>query len=128
MAIDRGQKITLSVCLLIMLIVWIVSLLIRNEVKENAVYTVCYVYDYMSGVSSGSYISFYFYVDNKRIKGSNSYNPKYNVKVGEFYMVKYSSENPDFSEIQQDQRVFSTTKIKEAGLTIPKKKKNQFSN
>ncbi|MBA6316737.1 hypothetical protein [Cellulophaga baltica] len=126
MKLDKDQKRTLLYLTVFALILMCITAYIKKDLKENSVYTVCFVDSYMDGPSSSPAIFYYYYVNGKKYENSNYLDSNYDVKVGEFYVVKFSSKNPDWAEIQQDQRVFSTTKIRKAGLKIPKKKKNQF--
>ncbi|WP_170863203.1 hypothetical protein [Pseudozobellia thermophila] len=66
------------------------------------------------------YVGGKLYSSSKKIEGSFS---KYKNR---FYPVKYSLENPSWSEILLDQPVTDTIEIKKAGFSLPKKKKNRF--
>ncbi|SHK03446.1 hypothetical protein [Pseudozobellia thermophila] len=126
MTLTKSQKGTLLFVGISAVIIICITQYIKSSVKNNSEYTIGYVFDSMNGPSSGPAIYYYYYVDGKKYDNSDYINSDYDVRVGEFYWVKYSSEHPNWAEIQQNLQVIDSDKIKKAGFSLPQKKRNQF--
>ena len=126
MAITKSQKVTLISVLVLVMATYLVSLFLRKSINDNPRYTVGFVYDYMDGGSTGPSVFYYYYVNNKKYENSDYQDRKNGAKTGNFYFVKYSFDNPNLAELQQSRQILDTVKIKEAGFTLSKKKRNQF--
>jgi hypothetical protein len=70
-----------------------------------------------SGISP--YLKYIYIVDNKIYESAEKLNYECGkCKIGKYFRIKYSSKNPDYSELYFNQEVTDTIKIKEAGFLI----------
>lgn len=118
MILDKSKIRVLIVVGFLLLTTYFVSRYIKNDINSNAEYTIGFVYDYMEGITSGEYIYYRYYVSGQVYENSNSYDNAHNVKIGEYYMVKYSTSNPEHSKLQQGLLITDTIQIKAAGFKL----------
>ncbi|WP_289064239.1 hypothetical protein [uncultured Zobellia sp.] len=124
MKLTKSQKGTLLFVGISAVVTICITQYIKSSLKHNSEYTIGYVFDSMNGPSSGPAIFYYYYVDGEKYDNSDFVNSNYDVRVGEFYWVKYSSEHPSLAEIQQNFQVIDSDKIRKAGFPLPKEKRN----
>ncbi|WP_378187729.1 hypothetical protein ACE939_05065 [Aquimarina sp. W85] len=64
-------------------------------------------------------IQYNYFVDGKKYKGSTFLNGNCGeCKLSKYYRIKYSSKDPDYSEMYLDQEVINERLIIKAGFTI----------
>ncbi|MBU3025978.1 hypothetical protein [Zobellia galactanivorans] len=118
MILDKIKIRVLIVVGFLLLTTYFASRYIKNDINSNAEYTIGFVYDYMEGITSGEYIYYRYYVSGQVYENINSYDKAHNVKIGDYYMVKYSTSNPEHSELQQGLLITDTIQIKAAGFKL----------
>ncbi|MGJ8737146.1 hypothetical protein [Zobellia laminariae] len=97
-----------------------------KSISKNGIRTIGRVTGFDGGhKTSGPSIMYTYNVNNKKYKGGK-YIEDVSIHKSSFYVVQYSSEKPSWSEILLNQPVTDTIKIKKAGFSLPKKKKNRF--
>lgn len=84
---------------------------------ENAEFTTGKVVDYTgpAGAQSIEY-KYRYYVYGVKYEGATK-REKGSKALGKYYVVKYSKDKPKISELDLDQEVIDTLKIREAGFT-----------
>ncbi|WP_289064213.1 hypothetical protein [uncultured Zobellia sp.] len=126
MILEKNKIKALIIVGFLFMTTYFVSRYIKNDINTNAEYTIGFVYDYMEGVTSGEYIYYRYYVLGQVYENSNAYDNDHKVKIGQYYMVKYSTSNPEHSELQQGFLITDTSEIKKAGFSLLKNRVNQF--
>lgn len=90
----------------------------RESINKNYKSTIALVINYKKTKSSRS-CDYEFYFNGYKINGSNM-NPKYQRDdcIGNYYVVEFSSENPNFSNIFLNQQIVDSLEITKAGFKL----------
>ncbi|MBU2946333.1 hypothetical protein [Zobellia uliginosa] len=128
MILDKSKIRVLIAVGFLLSVTYFVSRYIKNDINSNSEYTIGFVYDYMEGITSGEYIYYRYYVSGQVYENSNSYDNAQKVKVGDYYTVKYSTSNPEHSELLQGLLITDTIQIIAAGFKLPNSKQKLSRN
>lgn len=127
MALDRNQYIGICLALVVLIVTYLVFEFRKNNIENNPIKTIGFVNGYLRGAKSGPALLYVYNIGSVEYQGSTYINSdEYSKHRNRFYIIRYSSKNPSWSELLLDEPVTDTTAIKAAGFTIPRKKRNQF--
>jgi len=125
--VKKGQKVGLLIIILILASFYVFTEYIKKEVENSSSYSVAMVFRYFRGTSTGPIFEYKYYVGDTLYQGGQTVNNEdFSNYENRFFKVKYSKENPSWSEILLNQRITDSTLIKASGFSIPKKKVNRF--
>lgn len=97
-----------------------------NSISEDGIESVAQITGFDGGhATSGPSILYIYKVGPEKFNGSRYIEDTSNHQY-DFYVVRYSSSEPSWSEILLNRPVTDTIAIKAAGFSLPKKKTNQF--
>jgi len=85
--------------------------------SNNVEYTIAKTTDYSGGRGMQSYIDYVYFIDNKEYKSTIRRDYDFKDPLKKYYVVKYSRKKPNVSELDLNQEVTDTLKIREAGFT-----------
>lgn len=90
----------------------------KKEINDNRAQTVCkFVYCKKFPKTTESF--FEYYVDNKLYKNSYGKCPdNYDKKINKFFILYYSSKDPNKIEVDFSKQIMNNKKILESGFTI----------
>ena len=125
--ITKGQKVGLLISVLLLLAMYLFTEYKKKEVENSSSYSVAMIYRYFRGTSTGPMFEYKYYVKDQLYQGGIGVdNEDFSKYKNRFFKVKYSKENPSWSQILLNERIYDTIAIKAAGFSIPTKKRNQF--
>ena len=97
-----------------------------SSISEYGVESVAKIIGFDGGhATSGPSILYQYNVGEKQFEGSQ-YVENTSKYTDDFYLVRYSSKKPSWSEILLDQPVTDTITIQDAGLSLPNRRMNKF--
>lgn len=104
----------------VLVIIWIIynfyqGYLYDNEIEKNGVVTIGKITKF-KGAGKSPYLVYKFYSNGKSYF-SDSPRDNEGEKIGEFYKVIFSSNNPEVSRIYLDNRITDKTLILKAGFS-----------
>jgi hypothetical protein len=85
--------------------------------SNNIEYTIAKTTRYSGGRGMQSYINYIYFIDNKEYKNTIRRDYDFKDPLNKYYVIKYSKDKPEVSELDLSQEVTDALKIREAGFT-----------
>ena len=70
-----------------------------NDIEKNKNYTIGLITKKSGSLNNGYHWHYEFYFDNKKYEAYRSTHVGYDVKVGDHFLVEFSSKNPGYNKI-----------------------------
>lgn len=122
----KKRKINLIVTVLFIFFIFFISYLCRrnreNDIENHSKFTIGQIIKFSTTLKSGDYWDYQFEYNGKIYKNSKPTHVDYNVKIGDYFLVNFSSKDPEHSKILYEYKL-NDDKIKyihSVWDTIPK--------
>lgn len=88
---------------ILLLLLFIISFLCRknreNDIKQNNKYAICKTTKKLGSLKNSAKWYYEFEYKNKIYEGSWSHHIGYDINIGDYFLVQFSSKNPEHSKI-----------------------------
>lgn len=89
-----------------------------TDIKKNKLEAIGRVYDFVNNRSYNRYYYNYYYNGHYYNGNINAYGKGGEKLIGKFFLLEFSSKNPNFSNIHLDKEITDSARISDAGFKL----------
>jgi hypothetical protein len=103
---------TIITGLVLLLFIFLISFLWRKsrdeDIKMHSKYTIAKITKQLGSLNNGRQWYYEFIYNNKTYEGYKSTHVDYEVNVGDYFLVNFSSENPNHNKLLYDYKIYDS--------------------